>query len=147
MKIIFIKDLKKQGKKGEIKEVKDGYGNFLIKQGYAVLLTNTSAKILNQENELKKEQEEKLIKNCQLLKEKIEKLKCQIPVKTGKEEKVFGNISTKQISSILKKYDIDIDKKKIKIKESLTTLGVHEVEIDLHKKVTAILKVQLVKES
>ena len=63
MKVIFIKDLKGQGKKGEIKEVKDGYGmNFLIKKGYAVLATDTGVKRLNEENKLNKEKEEALIK-------------------------------------------------------------------------------------
>lgn len=148
MKVIFIKDLKGQGKKGQIKEVKDGYGqNFLIKQGYAVLVTDTSMKILHEENKRNEQQEQETIKECEKLKRKIEKLKLQIKVKTGREDRVFGNISSKQIITELKKQKIDIDKKKIIIDSPLSCLGYHKVKINLHKKVLATLTVELIKES
>ena len=148
MKVIFIKDLKNQGKKGQIKEVKDGYGqNFLIKQGYAVLATDTSMKILDEENKRNKQQEQEMIKECEKTKQKIEKLKLQIKVKTGKEDRVFGNISSKQIVTELKKQGIDIDKKKVLIDSPLSCLGYHNIKINLHKKVLANLKVELIKES
>lgn len=148
MKVIFIKDLKGQGKKGQIKEVKDGYGqNFLIKQGYAVLVTDTSMKILDEENKRNEQQEQETIKECEELKRKIEKLKLQIRVKTGREDRVFGNISSKQIITELKKQKIDIDKKKIIIDSPLSCLGYHKVKINLHKKVLATLTVELIKES
>ena len=147
MKVIFIKDLKGQGKKGEIKEVKDGYGsNFLIKNGYAVMYTKTSIERLNEENRIKEEQENELIKKCEEIKTKLEKLDLKIKVKTGKEDKVFGSISTKQIVSELQKLNYDIDKKKIKLDTELSSLGTHVINIELHKKVNAKLKVTLVKE-
>lgn len=148
MKVIFIKDLKNQGKKGQIKEVKDGYGqNFLIKQGYAVLATETSIKILNQENLDNQNKEKQLIKENQELKQKLEKINLKIKVKTGKEDKIFGNVSSKQIITELKKLNYEIDKKKIKIDSPLTSLGTHKVTINLYKNINAILKVQLIKES
>lgn len=147
MKVIFIKDLKGQGKKGDIKEVKDGYGsNFLIKNGYAVLYTKTSVERLNEENRIKAEQESELIKESKLIKEKLEKLDLKIKVKTGKEDKVFGSVSTKQIVSELQKLNYNIDKKKIKLDTELSSLGTHIVNIELHKQVIAKLKVTLVKE-
>ena len=147
MKVIFIKDLKGQGKKGEIKEVKDGYGsNFLIKNGYAVMYTKTGVERLNEENRIKKEQEEELIKDSKQIKEKLEKLDLKIKVKTGKEDKVFGSVSTKQIVSELQKLNYNIDKKKIKLDTDLSSLGTHIVNIELHKQVNAKLKVTLVKE-
>lgn len=148
MKVIFIKDLKNQGKKGQIKEVKDGYGqNFLIKQGYAVLATDTSLKILKQENKINQDKENQAIKECQKLKEQLEKITLKIKVKTGKEDRIFGNVSSKQIVNELKKIGFIIDKKKIKIDIPLTSLGFHNVIINLHKNVDAKLKVQLIKES
>ena len=147
MKVIFIKDVKGQGKKGDIKEVKDGYGNnFLIKNGYAVLYTKTSVERLNEENRIRDEKEQQLIKECKEIKEKLEKLDLKIKVKTGKEDKVFGSVSTKQIVNELQKLNFDIDKKKIKLDTELSSLGTHIVNIELHKQVNAKLKVTLVKE-
>lgn len=144
MKVIFIKDLKKQGKKNDIKEVSDGYAtNFLIKNGYAVKYTKTSSEILNKDIEKKQKQDEKDIEEANKIKEKLSKITLKFTVKSN-NGKVFGSISTKQIQEELLKHKINIDKKKIKTKESLSTLGTHIVIINLHKKVEAELKVQLV---
>ncbi len=144
MRVIFLKDVKGQGKKGEIKNVADGYGkNFLIKNGYAVMATQTSLKILEEQNKEEQKQEEENIKNCEQIKKQIENLKIKIPVKTGEQDRVFGSVSTKTIHEELLKNKINIDKKKIHLDSPLSTLGFHNIEINLHKKVTAILKVEL----
>ena len=146
MKIVFLKDVKGQGKKGEIKEVTDGYGkNFLIKNGYAVMATPTSLKILHEQNKEAAEQEAQIIKECEQQKRIIENLKIKICVKTGENDRVFGSVSTKTIVEELKKNNLTIDKKKIKLDIPLSSLGFHNVEISLHKKVVAILKVELVR--
>lgn len=147
MKVIFVKDLKGQGKKGEIKNVKDGYGkNFLIKNGYAVMASDSNLKHLETEN-LKNEIKEKtLIKECEEIKKQIENLVLKFKVKTGKTDQVFGSVSTKQIVSELKKYDFIVDKKQVLLDSPLTSLGFHYVSIELHKQVIAKLKVELVKE-
>ena len=147
MKVIFIKDLKGQGKSGEIKEVKDGYGtNFLIKNGYAVMCTKTSVERLKEENRIKSENEKNNIKAAEEIKAKLEKLELKIKVKTGKEDKVFGSVSTKQIFSELQKLNYNIDKKKINLDSELSSLGTHVVNVELYKGVIAKLKVILVKE-
>lgn len=146
MKVIFLKDVKGQGKKDEIKEVKDGYGmNYLIKNGYAVLATETGVKRLKTEQEENKLQEQLNIKECEQVKQKLEKLTLKFQVKTGKTDQVFGSVSTKAIADELKKNSFDIDKRKIKLESQLTSLGFHEVEIELHKEVIAKIKVQLTK--
>ena len=146
MKVIFIKDLKGQGKKGEIKEVKDGYGtNYLIKNGYAVLANESNLKHFNTQKNKELLEENLYIKECEKLKEQLEKLKINIQVKVGKEDKVFGSVSTKQIVTELKKLNFDIDKNKIKITTPLSSLGTHVVAIELHKKVIANLKINLIK--
>ena len=146
MKVIFLKDLKNQGKKGEIKEVKDGYGkNFLIKNGYAVLVTETSLNRLNKENEENRLQEQLNIKECKEIKNKLEKLKLKFKVKTGAGDKVFGSVSTKLIVEELKNSGFDIDKRKIKLDSPLTSLGYHNIDIELHKEVIATLKIELTK--
>lgn len=145
MKIIFLEDVKKQGKKGEIKEVAAGYANFLIKNGSAAKATESSLNKLNRENEEKRLEESLEIKECEKIKEKLEKLNIQIKVKTGEADRVFGSVSTKQIATELSKKDIKIDKKKIKLDHEITSLGYHDVKIALHKKVEATLKIQVVK--
>ena len=146
MKVIFIKDLKGQGKKGEIKEVKDGYGNnFLIKNGYAVIANDSNLKHFNTQKNKELLEENLYIKECEKIKEQLEKLKINIQVKVGKEDKVFGSVSTKQIVTELKKLDYNIDKNKIKIDSPISSLGIHIVKVELHKKVIANLKINLVK--
>ena len=142
MKVIFIKDLKKQGKINEVKEVSDGYAiNYLIKNGYAVKYTKTSSNILDQDIKKKEQMEQENIKIAKELKEKIEKLTLEFKVSSN-QGKVFGSISSKQICEELEKNEIKINKKMI-MAENLNTLGMHEVSIQLHKKVVAKLKVQL----
>ena len=145
MKVIFIKDLKKQGKVNEIKEVSDGYAtNFLIKNGYAVKYTKTSSNRLNTELSNAKIEEDKQIKEANKIKTKIEKELLTFNVKSN-NGKVFGSISNKQLEEKLKEIGYNIDKKQIKIINPLSTLGVHEVQIDLYnKKVEATIRVELI---
>ena len=144
MKVIFIKDLRKQGKVNEIKEVSDGYAtNFLIKNGYAVKYTKTSSNILNNELEQAKEKEAQDIKEAEKIKKELEQKTIKFTVKSN-NGKVFGSISSKQIEEELKKLGYNIDKKKIKIDGSISSLGVHKVKLELHKKVEAELNIQLI---
>lgn len=142
MKVIFLKDVKGQGKKDDIKEVKDGYAeNFLIKNGYAIKYSNRSKEILDNQIEDRNEKEKELIKECEEIKKKLESKTYTFRVKSGKEGKVFGSVSSKQISDELNKQGFKIDKKKILIDDALTTLGHHNVKIELHKKVIAEIKI------
>ena len=145
MKIILLKDVKKQGKSGDILNVKDGYGTFLINNGSAVLATTNSVDRLDRENKEKEKQELNLIKKCEELKKKIEKLTISFKVKTGEQDRVFGSISPKQIVEELKGKGYEIDKKQININGTISSLGFHNVDIILHKKVVAKLKIELKK--
>ena len=146
MKVIFLKDLKGQGKKDEIKEVKDGYAeNFLIKNGYAIKYTTRSKEILDIQIETRNENEKELIDKCNKIKDKMEKLTYTFKVKTGKEDKVFGAVSTKQIEEELSKNGFKVDKKKITTESNLSSLGFHKVKVELHPKVVANINVKLEK--
>lgn len=144
MKVIFIKDLKKQGKVNEIKEVSDGYAtNFLIKNGYAVKYTKTSSDILNKDLKRKEEMEVEAIREANKLKVELEKLELEFVV-SANNGKVFGSISSKQISEELKKKKFNIDKKMIVLDSAISSLGMHIITINLHKKVKAELRVRLI---
>ncbi len=147
MKVIFFKDLKKQGKKNEIKEVSDGYAtNYLIKNGYAVKYTKTSGDRLDIQLENDKIEDENNTKKAISIKNKLEKEKIVFKVKCGKDGKVFGTVSSKQICDKLNLLGYDIDKKKINVKDNLSSLGFYDVDIILYKKVIAMVKIELVKE-
>lgn len=144
MKVIFIKDLKKQGKINEVKEVSDGYAiNYLIKNGYAVKYTKTSGNILKKDLENKKKQDDVDRANALDLKSKLEKITLTFSVKAN-NGKVFGSISSKQINDELLKLGYKIDKKNINNKEAISSLGMHIINIKLYKDVSCDLKVQLV---
>ena len=146
MKVIFLKDVKGQAKKGEIKEVKDGYAqNYLIKNGYADKLTEVSyQKYMND----KKEEQEEDLKNregANKIKKSLEKIELIFKVKTGKMDKVFGSVSSKQIKEDLEKLGIFISKKQIDMQEGLSILGYHNVNIQLYKDIYGVVKVKLEK--
>ena len=144
MQVIFIKDLKNQGKKGEIKEVKDGYAqNFLIKNGYAVKKNDVNMSILNKQRKEEKELDDYNRKMALDMKNKIENEKISFVVKTGEGDKVFGSVSAKQIKDKLDKYNISTNQ--IIIDTPLNSLGYHEVMIDLYKDIFAIVRIELKK--
>lgn len=145
MRVILLEDVKKQGKKGQIINVKDGYGNYLITNNLAVLETKGSKAVLDKQNKDAKEAEDNLIKECNKIKDKLAKITLEFKVNVGKGDQVFGSVSTKQIASELKELGIDIDKRKIKIDVPINTLGITEVDIELHKSVVAKVKVHLKK--
>ena len=147
MKVIFIKDVKGQGKKNEIKEVKDGYAkNFLIKGGYALPATDNNLGYVKGQIEKETKKENDLVSEMEKLKVKLEKEKFTFKVKTGEKDAMFGKISTKQIKEAINKLGYNIDKTAIKLDHDIVSLGTHDIEVHLHKKVIAVIKINVVKE-
>ena len=145
MKVIFLTDVKKQAKKDEIKDVKDGYATYLINNHLAVPYTSTSIKVLNNQVKERHDKEEALVSDYNKIKKQLENKNIKFKVKTGERDKVFGSISTKQISEELTKLGFNIDKKKIEVKGDINTLGTHQVQINLHKRVSFNINVVLEK--
>lgn len=146
MKVIFLKDVKGQGKKNEIKEVSDGYGqNFLVKKGYAVVATPSNINKLNKEIAEHKLEENLLIREMKDLKEELESKTFNFKVQTGKQDMMFGSISIKQIKKELNNQGYNIDKTKIIIDHPITSLGTHNIKIELHKEVIATIKINVMK--
>ena len=146
MEVIFIKDLKTQGKKGQVKNVKDGYAeNFLIKNGYAVKKTKENLSKLNHELAKKEKENQENKNNAIELKEKLAKITLEFKVKTGEGDKVFGSISVKQIKDELNKQGFKIEKSAIKLNNTIASLGFHNVDLELYNDVIAVVKVHVIK--
>ena len=146
MKVILLKDVKKQGKKDDIIDVSDGYANnYLIKNNLAVPYSKKSKEILDDEIKVREDAEAAKINAYNEIKKKLENKELTFKVKVGKNDQVFGSISSKQISEKLKELGYNIDKKMIKIEGAIATLGVTNVEIELHKKVKFIIKIVVIK--
>jgi len=141
MKIILLKDVPDLGKKGDIKDVSDGYGrNFLIRNRLVEILTPQVAKRLEQERE-KEEKTAAALKNQTLvLKEKIEKLKLVLKTKIGESGQVFGSITPTKILAELEKNGIKLEKDQL-LSKSIKTLGESKIKIKLPQEIEAELQI------
>jgi len=147
MKVIFLQDVKGQGKKGEIKEVSEGYArNFLLPKGVVQIATEGAKKTLNQQvaSAQKKKDNEK--KEAQELAARLSELTLIIKAKAGEGGRLFGAITSKQISEALEQQKISVDKRKIELEEPIRALGVTKVTVKLYPDVKGTLSVQVVEE-
>jgi len=141
MRIVLLKEVPDLGKKGEIKNVSDGYArNFLIRNKSAEILTPQATKRLEQERE-KEEKATTALKNQTLaLKEKIEKLKLVLKTKIGESGQVFGSVTPAKILAELEKNGIKLEKDQI-LSKSIKTLGESKIKIKLPQEIEAELKI------
>ncbi|MGM0877074.1 MAG: 50S ribosomal protein L9 [Bacillota bacterium] len=145
MKVIFLKDVKGKGKKGEVKNVADGYAqNFLIKQGLAVEASNANVSSLNAQKKKQEKEAVEELEQMQQLKKHLEELTVQLSAKSGEGGRLFGSVTSKQIADELKKsHNIKLDKRKLELPDGIRSLGFTNVPVKLHPEVTAIVKVQV----
>lgn len=150
MKVIFLQDVKGKGKKGDIKDVPNGYAqNFLIKNNLAKPANNESMAELKGKQKAQEKHEAELLAEAEELKTVLEKEETvvKIKAKAGEDGRLFGSIPSKQIADALnKQYSIKLDKRKIELEQPIRALGFTKVPVKLHSKVTATITVQTVQE-
>jgi large subunit ribosomal protein L9 len=145
MKVILKQDVKKVGHRGDIVEVADGYGrNYLVARGLAVPATSKALEILDEQKEEEARQDAADKAKAEELAQKLSGMMLDFHVKSGKEGKVFGSVSTKQIVEELKKQGIEVDKRKFLDKEPISGLGITQVRVELYKGVIGTIKVHVI---
>lgn len=149
MKVVFLKDVKGKGKKGEIKNVADGYAhNFLLKNNLAAEANTAAISALEgQKKKSEKEAAEELAE-AKKLKEVLEQLTVELKAKSGSDGRLFGSVTTKQIAAQLEKsHSIKLDKRKMELDDAIRALGYTSVPVKLHHEVVATLKVHVTEEA
>lgn len=151
MKVIFLKDVKGKGKKGEVKEVSTGYAqNFLIKNGYAKEANKESISALAGQKKAQEKHEAEILEQAKEIQDFLEKEETvvKISAKAGEDGRLFGSIPSKQIAEALnKQYKLKLDKRKLALNNPIRTLGFTKVPVKLHHEVTAVIKVQVIQEN
>lgn len=145
MKVILLKDVKGLGKEGDLVNSKDGYSrNFLFPKNLAVEATPANLKKWEENKKLMEEKKEEEVKDANALKDKIEKLTVEIKAKGGTAGKLFGSITSQDIAVALNdQHKIDVDKRKIDLKDNIKTTGLKEVEVKLYPEISAKMKVNV----
>ena len=148
MKVVFLKDVKGKGKKGEIKDVAEGYArNFLIKNGYAKEANNQALSEIQGQKRLEEKNAAAELQAAKDLKEQLEAITVEVKAKSGEGGRLFGSVSTKQIADALqKKHGFKVDKRKMDCNDGIRSLGFTNVPVKLHQDVKATLKVHVIEE-
>lgn len=149
MKVILTEDVKSLGKKGDIVNVNDGYArNFILKTNKGI---EANAKNMN-DLKLKKQNDDKVaaeqLAAAKELAKKLGEGQVKLAIKIGKDGRAFGSVSSKEIAAAVKaQMNLEVDKKKVQLKDAIKTLGTHTVPVKVHPKVTAELKVVVTEEA
>lgn len=144
MKVVLLKDVKGTGKKGDIKEVADGYAsNYLFKNNLAKRADNTALNENQGQKIAQKFHKQEEIKAAQAFAKEIEGKVVTLKIKCGANGKMFGSVTSKEISEALSQININLDKKKIELKEPIKTLGVYKVTAKVYPEITATFSVDV----
>jgi len=146
MKVILIGDVKSIGSMGDVVDVKDGFArNFLFPQKLARLAAGSNLKIVEDIKKKKTLAAAKEKKEAEALKEKISAFSCTISVEAGEDDKLFGSVTSQDISRAFEVEGLAVEKRKIMLEEPIKKLGVYNITVKLHPEVTTEVKVWVVK--
>jgi large subunit ribosomal protein L9 len=148
MRVILLDNVDGVGKKGEARDVRDGYGrNFLVPRGLAIPATAGNMKKIQDQAKVIMYKKEKDLKTAGFLKQRIEETPVVIKQKAGLDGKLFGSVTAKDIAEAVKKtIDVEIDRRSLKLDEPIKSTGVHTVEVHLEKGVSAQLRLEIEEE-
>ncbi|MCW3488952.1 50S ribosomal protein L9 [Dethiobacter alkaliphilus] len=141
MQVILLKDVKALGKKGEIKEVAEGYGrNFLLPRGLAVEASGGHLKQHKQQEKVVAGKKAKALTEAQETAAKLNGLKLEMKAKVGENGRLFGSITSNDVAAALKKQGFSVDKRKVELSDPVKALGTYSVRVKLHPEVDANLE-------
>ena len=146
MKVIFTQDVRGKGKRGEVKNMADGYANFWLKSGKAKQADAAAMSQLRAHQKADAKKEAEILAEAKALKEKLEsgKYVVELKAKAGEDGRLFGSVTSKQISQALQKqYDIKIDKRKMELAQPIRSMGYVNVPVKLHNEVSAKIRVHI----
>ncbi|NLW90048.1 MAG: 50S ribosomal protein L9 [Syntrophomonadaceae bacterium] len=139
MKVILTKEIKNLGKEGDVKEVADGYArNYLLPRGLAVEATNTNIKAGEEKKQRVQKHKDREMADAEALRDKIDGKTVKVPARAGGGDKLFGAVTSREIAEFIhKEYRLDIDKKKIDLKDPIKHLGEYRVKLKIYPAVQA----------
>ena len=147
MKVILTEDIKSLGRQGEVKDVKNGFArNHLLPKKLAVKATPGNLKIWEQKSKTIEAQQSKLEDEAQTLASRLEGTTVRIEVKVGEEDKIFGSVTSQNISDSLNEIGFDVPRKQIELDNPIKSTGTYDIEVKLHTNVSATIKVEVVSE-
>lgn len=145
MKVILQQEVKKLGKKGDIVEVSEGYArNFLLPQKLAIPATNNNINDVKQKKASEERKRQQQLDEAKVLAAQMAKVEVTIPVKTGEGGKLFGSVAGKDVAeALVAQHGIEMDKRKIELKDTIKALGTYQAVIRLHPEVTTKIQVHI----
>jgi large subunit ribosomal protein L9 len=147
MKVLLLDNIENIGKRGEVKEVKNGLArNFLLPKKLALRATDHNIKAWENRLNSLKLKDAKIVGDAQAIADTLNTVEISITVKAGEEDKLFGSVTTQNISDSLKEKGFEVDRKAIILSEPIKTLGNFDIPIKLHPEVTANIKLDVIKE-
>jgi large subunit ribosomal protein L9 len=148
MKVILQQEVKKLGKKGDIIEVSEGYArNYLLPQKLALPATAGNVNTAQQKKDSEIRKTRQILDEARLHAAQMSKLSVKVPVKTGEGGKLFGSVTSKDIAdALLAQHGVELDRRKLEIKDTIKSLGTYPVTVKLHPEVSTQIEVQVTSE-
>lgn len=147
MKVIFLEDVKGKGKKGDVKEIADGYArNFLLPKGLAVEASKGNMKQLDEQKATEQKRLDKEIAEAKALAGKLDKLEVTIKAKAGDAGRLFGAVTSIQVAEAIEAAGHKVDRRKIVLADPIRTLGTNKIEIKVYPKISATVTVSVIEE-